>query len=504
MKRPVRRAALIALAGLVLLVVAGLIWRATHSVHVPLTPVVLKGLAPVARTMLPLAYPHPRIAALPNGLRVFILEDHRLPTVEYRLSLRAGTVFETLPGAADLTASMLTEGTQTRSELALAEATEQWGALLSVNADDEHCVIHVTGPAEAASPLLEILSDVALHPAFAEDQLERVKFQKTALNSQLNDSGRVLDRVSGPLFYGNTPYAALPATSEDYAALNQQDVIAFYERCYRPNGAVLGIIGDVQAGDMLARVQHVFASWQPSSVTPPLPPARFMPKASRHVALIDWRYATHAILTFQSLAVSRDDPDYIPFVVTNRLLGGYSAGRLFQNLRESHGYAYRASSWLTSPAWPGLWNAGTRVPIEDTQDAVHVVDEELRRLRDTPIPDEELGRAKRSLIGNLALTRERPASLLSSYSDLFEHHLPSDYWQTYPARIQAVTPQDVQRIARKYLTEEHVQIIAIGPTAKIEGDLRGEGPVDSYDSKGYPQIAKHHSLLQFPAWLRPQ
>ncbi len=500
----VSRFAFAALGLAVLMGGAGLIWRVIHPLHIPLTPVVLKGLAPVARTDTPVVFPHPRVMTLPNGLRVFVLEDHRLPTVEYRLSLRAGTVFESLPGAASLTASMMTEGTQTRSEPALAEATEQWGARLAVNADQEHCVVHLIGPSDAALSLLEILSDVTLHPAFAENRLERVKFQKAALGSQLNNSGRVTERVSGRLFYGNTPYAVLPATAEDYAALNQQDVIAFYERCYQPAGAVLGIVGDVQAGEVLPRVRHLFASWQPSPLPSPLPPADFAPKISRHVALVNWRDNTDTYLTFQCAAVARRDPDYIPFLVTNQLLGGYSSGRLFQTLREANGYTYGASSWLTTPSWPGLWSAETTVRAEDTQDAVRTVDDELKHLRDDLVPDEELERAQGSLIGNLALTRERPGSLLYSFSEIFEYNLPADYWQTYPARIQAVTPQDVRRIARKYLTEERVQIIAIGSAAKIEGDFRGEGSVDSYDDKGDPEKEKHHSLLQLPAWLQPR
>ena len=501
MKSRLPRFALAAFAAVVL--TGGVfLWRRAHPAHVPLIPVVLKGLAPVAMTDVPVVFPHPRTATLPNGLRVFVLEDHRLPTVEYRLSLRAGTVFEPLPGVADLTASMMTEGTQSRSELALAEATEQWGARLTVNADEERCALHVSGPSEASPALLEVLSDALLHPAFAPDRLERVKFQKTALDSQLNNSGRATDRVSGRLFYGTSPYAVLPATAGDYATLTQQDVIAFYERCYRPNGAVLGIAGDVRADAVLAQARHLFASWQPSPHITPLPPAHFALKISRHVALVDWHDNTDTHLTFQCAAVSRRDPDYIPFLVTNHLLGGYSSGRLFQNLREANGYTYGASSWLTTPSWPGLWGAATTVPADNTQDAVRVVDEELRRLRDGLVPDEELTRAKRSLIGNLALTQERPGNLLYSLSELFEYNLPPDYWQTYPARIQAVTAQDVQRIARTYLTEARVQIIAIGPAAKIEGGLRREGPVDLYDAAGFPQKEKNHSRLRLPAWLR--
>jgi len=492
----------LAVSGLVCAVVLGGygLWRAAHPLHRPLQAVVLKGLAPVAPASAPKPFPQPSVVTLPNGLRVFVLEDHRLPTVECRLALRAGPVFEMLPGTASLTAALITEGTQTRSELALAQATEQWGARLTVQAENEHCVLRLAGPSEAAPALLDVLGDVVLHPAFAENRLARVRFQQAALDSQQVNSTSVAGRVSGRLFYGDTPYALPAATARDYDALGRQDVIAFYERLYRPNGAVLGIVGDVRAADILPRVRRLFAPWPPAPVTPPLPVAPFIAPNARRVALVDWRYGADTFLTFQSLIVGRGDPDYVPLAVANQLLGGYSSGRLFQNLRESNGYTYGASSWLAAASWPGLWSAGTSVPYEDTQDAVRAVNEELRRLREEPVPGEELARAKRSLIGGFALTRDRPGDLLGRLMDVYEYGLPPDYWQAYPARVQAVTARDIQRIARKYLAADHVQIIAIGPAAKIEGDLRSEGPIDRYDERGYPLSAKHHAGLRLSTW----
>ena len=115
------------------------------------------------------------------------------------------------------------------------------------------------------------------------------------------------------------------------------------------------------------------------------------------------------------------------------------------------------------------------------------------------MPDAELARAKRGLIGSFALTQSRPSALLSPLMDVHEYRLPLDHWQTYPAHVQAVTERDVQRIARKYLAADHVQITALGPASKIEGDLRPEGRVDQYDKRGYPAAEKHRPLLRFPA-----
>ncbi len=497
-----RRYVLLVLALLLVGVGAFFAWRWTHPAPVGLQAVVRKGLAPVAPDTPSTPFPQPVVVTLSNGLHVFVIEDHRLPTIECRLTVRAGRVFEPLPGLATLTAALMTEGTQSRNEFALAQATEQQGATLTAWADDERAVLRLSGPAESAPLLLSLLSDVVQHPAFAPNSLAQVKFRKTAWNEQQTNASRVRDRISGRLFYGDTPYAALPPTADDFQALTQQDVIAFYTDFYRPNGASLGIIGDVHSADIQAQIARQFSSWSAAALTPPLPVARFVPKTSSRVSLADWQYNTDTILTFQCLAVSRSDPDYVPFLVTNQILGGYSCGRLFNNLRESQGYTYSASSWITAPSWSGLWTAAATVPDEDTEATVALVLAELRRLRQEPVPVEELARAKRSLIGSDALLREEPNDLLYLTSEPLEYHLPPSYWQTYPARVQAVTAADVQRVAQKYLADTQLQIIAIGPRARIERALRRYGPVDNFDDKGYPVHDHHTDASPLPAWLR--
>ena len=147
----------------------------------------------------------------------------------------------------------------------------------------------------------------------------------------------------------------------------------------------------------------------------------------------------------------RTDPDYIPLVVANRILGGGSSGRLFQNIREQKGYTYGAYSSLSAPRWPGIWGASASVRTPVTEPAAAEFFKEFARLQDEPVPDEELERAKRSIIGSFALTLENPQGVLARTMDLVENGLPLDYWDTYPAKIQAVTAEDVQRVARKYL-----------------------------------------------------
>ena len=309
------------------------------------------------------------------------------------------------------------------------------------------------------------------------------------------------DRLSSRLFYDGTPYADRPPTAADFEALTQADVIGFYTRCYVPSGAVLGIVGDVRSSEMLALASREFSGWPAGAGPPPLPSGRSLPKTASRIALADWKYATNSILTFQCLGVSRSDPDFLPLIVTNQILGGYSSGRLNQNLRESQGYTYSASSSLDAPSWPGLWSAHVRVPVEDTCATVDTVLGELRRLREEPVPPAEMARAKQSLIGGETLVLEQPEALLGRTAEVYEFGLPPDYWGTYPAHVQAVTAADVRRMANKYFADGRVQIIALGPRPKIERVLGRYGPVDDYDDRGYAAQDRKAGGGGLPAWL---
>jgi zinc protease len=440
---------------------------------------VFKGRAPVATELLRIRFPKPKEYRLGNGVRVFVLEDHRLPLVRLSLRMKAGTLFEPRPGVAQFTADMLDEGTTTRDFRQLADAQESIGVQIGAAAGAERTIVSGSGLSEYTDRVVDLMADVIRNPAFPQDRLDRLKFRGTSGLAQRRTNptsmaGEVLSRT----LYGTTPYGRVPATAEQIRAISREDLVAFHRGFYRPNGAILGVSGDVEPKEIVRKLEEAFAGWTPAPAEPALPAADLRPKEATRIYLVDRPGSAQTVLQFANLAISRTDPDYIPLVVANRVLGGGSSARLFQNIREQKGYTYGAYSSLSTPRWRGTWGASASVRTPVTTPAVGEFFKEFRRIQEEPVPQEELERAKRSIVGSFARTLESPEGILDRALELVENGLPPDYWDTYPEKIQAVTPHDVQRVARQYLGENRIQLIAVGERKQIEDGLKQYGPVE--------------------------
>jgi zinc protease len=444
---------------------------------------VLKGKAPVAKDLLNVRLPKPKMFKLSNGVSVFVLEDHRLPSVRMQLSMHAGLLYEPKPAVAETTAAMLTEGTQTRDYLKLAEYTADMGASVSSSAGADMATIGVAGLSESTDALIALMADVLLHPAFPADRLERIKFQqKSAISQRRTNPAGLAAELASKVYYGGTPYARASPTAAAITSLSPADLTRFHDAFYRPNGAILGVSGDVEMKSLKAKLEAALGGWKPTAVTLALPKAVFTPKEKTQIYLIDRPGSAQTVLQFGNLSVRQNDPDYVALTVANRILGGGSSGRLFQNIREQKGYTYGAYSTLSAGQWPGLWGASASVRTPVTEPATREFFREFDRLQDEPVAPSDLERAKRSIIGAFAGTLESSDAILSRTIDLVQNGLPLDYWDTYPARIQAVTPAEVQRIARKYLGKNRIQLIAVGERSQIEEGLKKFGPVEIVDA----------------------
>ncbi len=461
----------------------------TDAAPPPQGGTVLRNRAPVAKNLLQVRVPRPQEFKLPNGVRVFVLEDHRLPTVSIQLSLKAGRLFDVKPGVAEITASLLREGTTTRTARQIADETERIGADAGASAGPELATISASSLSEYTDRLVALVADLAQNPSFPEDRVARVKFQRAAaLAQQRGDPTFLAAELSARVLYGDTPYSRIAPTPEQVNAITQSDLRAFHQKSYQPTGAVIGIAGDVNARDVVAKLGAAFANWKAASgaVEPVLPTAAFAPKTATHIFLVDRPGSAQTVLSFGNVALSRTDPDYIPLQIANRVLGGSGSARLFQQLREVKGYTYGAYSTLSAPRWPGTFGASASVRTPVTEPAVGEFLNEFKRLQTEPVSIAELDRAKRAIVGSFARTLESPDSVLSRFLELVQYDLPLDYWDRYPARVEAVTPADIARVARKYLGENRVQLIAVGERSVIEPGLKKYGPVDVYDASGKP------------------
>jgi predicted Zn-dependent peptidase len=263
--------------------------------------------------------------------------------------------------------------------------------------------------------------------------------------------------------------------------VTREDLIAFHDAYFRPNGAILGVAGDVDIKSLKDKLEAAFAEWKPGPQTADLPKADFKAQEATHIYLIDRPGSAQTVLQFGNLSVRQNDPDYIPLVVANQILGGGSSGRLFQNIRERKGYTYGAYSALSANQWPGMWGASASVRTPVTEPAVKEFFFEFDRLQNEVVSDDEMARAKRSIVGGFARTLESPEGILIRFLDLVQNSLPLDYWDTYPNRIAAVTSADVQRVAKQYLGKNRIQLLVVGEKSQIEDGLKQFGPIESID-----------------------
>ena len=444
---------------------------------------VIKGRAPVAKEVLKVKLPKPKTFKLKNGVTVFVIEDHRTPAVRLNLQIRAGSLYEEKSGVAAQTATMLTEGTKSKTYEQIVEETENTGIGLSANSGLDITTVSASGLSSSTHEIINLMADVLLHPSFPADRLNRNRggFGGGGGGGRGGGAGSpqaMITELENHAFYGGTKYERPTPRGADRPVIKVEDLQAFYNQYYKPNGAILGVTGDVNVRDLQRKLDAALEDWKPAEKMAELPKAEFQPKQQAHIFLIDRPGSAQTTLQFGALAISQTDPDYIALTVANRILGGGSSGRLFQNIRERKGYTYGAYSTLAASRWPGLWGANANVRTEVTEPATGEFFFEFKRLQNQLVSDEELNRVKRSIIGGFALTLESSDGILNRSIELAQNGMAMDYWDKYPELIQAVTAQDVQRVARKYLGGNNIQLFVVGERKKIEEGLAKYGTVE--------------------------
>ena len=217
---------------------------------------VSKNKVPVAKELLKIRLPRPKSFKLSNGLTVYVLEDHRKPAVRFQLRMVAGSLFQPKPGVAEMTAAMMTEGTQSSSSQQLADKLENLGANVNVASGTDTATLSASGLSESLEPILALMTDVLLHPSFPTDRLDRMKFQQTSGIAQRRTNPTALTaELASKVYYGGTPYAQAPAKANEIAAVTREDLVAFHDAYYRPNGAIMGVSGDVNPSTLRTKLE---------------------------------------------------------------------------------------------------------------------------------------------------------------------------------------------------------------------------------------------------------
>ena len=458
------------------------------SKTVPLSKVERKNKAPVSREVLHVELPRAVEFKLSNGLTVLVIEDHRLPLVSARLLLEgAGAIDEPsdLPGLAAITAAMLKEGTETRSSKQIAEEIERLGATINASAPwgSEDTSLAASGLSDNIGGWLPLAADMLLHPTFPDGELTSLKQRmKVQLRQQRSSSFFLLQERFDRAVYGHHPAAVTTATPESIDKITQAMLVKWHDEKYVPENALLGIAGDVRPDDVKQMLSKL-PEWKGGTAKASLPAAT-SPVSGRKIFVVDRSGSVQTDVALGNIALDRLDPDYVAMAVMDRVVGGGASARLFMNLREVHGYTYGAYSHFIARRYAGPWSAEGSMRTDATAGAMTEFMNEINRIRDQQVPESELEENKRSIVASFALSLEQPSQLLDYAMQLKIFGLPPDYWDTYPAKIMAVTAEQVQRVARKYIVPENLQIVAVGDAGKIKPVLDKFGPVEVYDTNG--------------------
>jgi zinc protease len=449
---------------------------------------VIKGKAPINKEVLKVKLPKAYETKLSNGLQVLVLEDHKLPTFNMQMVILSGGLADPQgePGVAQYVATMLREGTKRRTSRQIAEDTDRLGATLFTNSGFSSLTSNVfaAGLTDNFDQIMELFADVILNPAFPADELNRLKTRAlTQIRLQRSQPFFLSNERFQKAMYGSHPAARVALTAKEIGQFTPEMLQKFHAAHYRPNNAIFAIVGDVKPAEVVAKLEKTFASWKPGDV-----PKTEIPKApeaaSSRIILIDRPNSAQANVVLGTLSIERTDPDYFPLLVMNQVLGGGAAARLFLNLREDKSYTYGAYSGFSSFKYRGTFRANTEIRQDVLKPAMGELMYEIKRIRDEKIPVDEFERAKRTIIGGWALQLESPQSMLSDIVTQKLYGLPADYWDTYPQKVAAVTPEEAQRVARKYLDLEKLQIIVVGDAKTIADDLKQFGKVEVYDTEG--------------------
>jgi predicted Zn-dependent peptidase len=450
---------------------------------------VIKGRAPVSEEVLRVKLPRAEEADLSNGVHLMVLEDHRAPSVSFQLIIQgAGGYYDPteLPGLADFTAALMREGTRSQTSQQIAEQLDTLAATVGIGTSMGSQVATMSGSSltENFDQLLTLATDILLNPTFPEDEIARFKTrQRAGLIQQRSNPGFLAREMIARVLYGAHPASRVSTTMPALERLSPADLVAFHRRTYVPDHAVIGVVGDITMADARRKFESALAGWRKTGSAKPTvsDPADL---SGSKVYFIDRAGSVQTSLVVGTPGISRLSPDYDVLAVMNHIVGGGPTGRLFLNLREDKGYTYGASSGLSALRYRGSWQAVTDVRSEVTGPALMELMGEIRRLRDQRVPDGEFRAAKRALVANFALDLESPGGILGDHLTRWLYNLPADYWDKYPDRIMAVTQEQVQAAARKYLDASRLQIVAVGDGAKVVDSLKAFGTIETYDTEG--------------------
>src|SRR5580658_447372 len=481
----VASAAMVACSGLLL---PGAAFAQGQDKSAPASSVQRLNRAPVNKDVLRVQLPRPTVVKLKNGLTIVLEEDHKLPTIAFTMWIRPGQLADPsdLSGVASFTAGMLRAGTEKRTSEQIASEVDSLGATLDASSrfGVSYTSVNASGLITDTAKILDLMSDVVLHPNFPASELAKYKQSEGAsLEQRLSNPAFLGQQGFRRVIYGDTPMALTSATKESIEKISVEDLKRFHAKQYVPGNAILGVTGDFTASEMRATIEKYFGAWTGAAEAPEKFAAAVTPQATK-ITLVDRPASVQTYIIVGDRAIRRTDPEYYGLAVMNQVLGGGPQARLFLDLREEHSLTYGSFSRFNAEVYPGDWLAFAPVRAPVTGDALDRFLYEFKKINNEPVPQSEMDDAHRAIVASFAISLEQPREILNDWLTVQYYGLPVDYWDKYPDHIGGIDAAGVQASAKKFVDLDHLQWICVGDRKEIESVLKKYGTVSVVDVTG--------------------
>lgn len=420
------------------------------------------------------------VQTLDNGLRVIIMEWHKLPIVELRLTTRGGSSFDPpgKEGLGSLTSGLLRQGTTNRSANQISDAIDFVGGSLSTGAELDYSYASCEVLSKDLKTGLALFSDVVLHPSFPDSELQRERSHRLAeIEGYKEDPRTIAGLAFSRAVFGTHPYGhAAIGTKSSLQSIKRDDVERLYRDACIPNASILTVVGDVESDEILKELKSIFGEWKKgtrraSTVAPP--------KAITgvHVVMIDKPDVTQTQVRIGNVGIERTNPDYAAIMVANSILGNGFTSRLVEEIRVKRSLTYGVSSGFRANLVNGLYVISTFTKNPSVREIIDVALGEVKKFRDSGATAVELEKAKNYLAGEFARSLQSPGVLASQISGVEFFGLPKDYLNTYIEKLDKVTLSYVQRVAKKYFPINDLVILVVTPAKKTEPLVKSLGEV---------------------------
>src|SRR5215211_6177999 len=430
---------------------------------------------------------------LANGATLIVSERHNLPLVSFTITFLGGSnQFEaaTKRGVAAMTASMLSEGTTTKTGDQISDALQLLGTGINSGVGGEEGSMGFVSTTKNFDATLAILADMMLNSTFPAEALDRLRGRTLVNLTQAKDQPVVVGaQVFNKILYGNAHPYGQRTTETSVKAITRDDVVAFAKSYYQPGRAIITVVGDVTPAKAKAAVEKGLAAWAKAGDKPSFDYPKLPELQPAKIYLIDKPGAAQSVVNIGLPGPPRNTPDYFALQVLNTILGGQFQSRLNANIREQKGYSYGVNSNFGFGKGPGAFRAGGSIFSAKTDAALIEFMKELKGIvGEKPVTVEELKTAKESLIQGLPQRFASITAISSAITSLVVQGLPDDYYQTYAKNVAAVTKEDVLRVAKRYIDLNHLAIVIVGDRASVEAALKATNiaPITMLDIEGNP------------------